>query len=126
MPIFDALTVNDTTIKVDNQTDYYLEQWLYSDYGFRLFYRPTTGIEEYYWKNLLNQYNFEDVDDQFISRRTRFVDISTRNRSIDFHEFLSRPFCTEFVSGDKVYAFYFDYRKSTILMSNEETFWDLL
>lgn len=121
MPLFDAITVNDTSIKVDNRTDYYLDQWLYSDYGFQLFYRPTRGISEVYWRELLRENGFDEG-----VKIQRFLSCQSRHRSLDLWEFLSKTFCVEFVSGDKIYALLFDYPNSIIVMSNTETFWDML
>ena len=124
MVTFDALLVNDTTIKIDNRTDYYLDQWLYSDYGFELFYRPKRGIEEVYWQELLesNGFNlYHGPDPRIKGGRSA----ESRSRSIDFHEFLTRSFCMRFTS-DKVYDLYFDYASSTMIMSNTECYWKYL
>jgi len=118
---FEAITVNDSTIKVDNRTDYYIDQWLYSDYGFRLFYRPVRGIQEEYWNEMLAEYNFDDPEGCF--GKERFVDTSTRERSIDFHEFLGRNVAIEFVSDSSFYCFFFDKPSWTILMTNKTGFW---
>jgi hypothetical protein len=123
MRIFDAITVNDSTIKVDNRTDYYLDQWLYSDYGFRMFYKPVRGISEVYWNELLNEYKFDEPNDL---GKVKFRDVSTRNRSIDFHEFLTRNVAIEFVSGDKFYCFFFDSKEWLILMTHDTGFWTKL
>lgn len=123
MTIFDAISVNDSTIKVDNRTDYYLDQWLYSDYGFQLYYRPTRGVSEVYWKELLRENGF---DEPVKIPRQKFLSAQSRNRSLDLFEFVTRTFCTEFVSGDKIYALLFDYPNSIIVISNTETFWDIL
>jgi hypothetical protein len=129
MHTFDAITVNNTTIKVDNPTDYYLDQWLYTDYGFNIYYRGKRGIEEVYWNRLLKANGFEEPS--FINRGVGdtpngVYDLDTYSRSLDFHEFLSRSFCIEFTSGKKPYAMFFDHKTWTITMSEEESFWDIL
>lgn len=119
---FQALTINDSTIKVDNRTDYYLDQWLYSDYGFRLFYRPTRGIQEVYWNDLLDKYDFDD----YRVKRKGFIDLETRERSLDFHEFIGRNFSIEFVSANSFYNVLFDRKDWILLVTNESGYWNNL
>lgn len=124
MHTFDAITVNNTSIKVDNPTDYWLDQWLCTDYGFRLCYRPKRGTEELYWNKLLKANEFETPSFLTLERSVHYV--STYNKCLDFYEFLSRTFCLEWISGSKPYAMLFDHKTWTITLSDTETFWDII
>jgi hypothetical protein len=127
---FDAITVRDITYKVDNRTDYYLDKWLYSDYGFKLWYRTQRGMEEIYWNEILNDYNFQLPAwklKKAISHQTL-----TYDRSLDLHDFLTRSFYIEWSSGLRSngngyrYGLYFDYRNSSIIVDDNKAYWDIL
>jgi hypothetical protein len=116
MDIFDTIEMNGVQVKVDNPTDYYLDEWLYSDYGFRMFYKPAKNVSEYYWLENLNKYSFRD---NIVFKRLR--DVETRNRSLNIKDFLSKSHVIQFVSDSKFYSYLFDYREGMILMRSDGT-----
>jgi hypothetical protein len=116
MDVFNTIEINRVQIKVDNETDYYLDEWLYSDYGFRLFYKSGKGANEYYWRKTLDGYEFDEN-----APYKRIVDIETRCRSIRIQDLTSRSHMLQFVSDNKFYSYLFDYRENMIVMRNDGT-----
>lgn len=108
MNVMQMLKINGHKYKVTNRTDYYLDQWLYSDYGFALYYRVIRrGMAELRWQSMLD-------DNAFSTDRARgmfwphIVGVETRNRSLNFHDLIDRPFAIDFVHGGEWYGMAFD------------------
>lgn len=126
MEPFDAITVNDRTIKVRNPTDYYLDQWIYADYGIEILYVPRRGIDEVFWNELLLENGFQDPRKVY-KGKARYYQLECRNRSLDLHEFMTRSFVLVFVSGNIGYELFYDHGSSTIVVDNTyRTFRNLL
>ena len=123
---YDAILVHNRTIKVDNRTDYYIDQWLYTDPGIiNVYYRKQRGMEEVYWNEILNDYKFGEPMPN-AHRQAGLFRSETSERSLDFHDFLMRTFYMSWSFGSKVYGMLYDHPHSTIICSDTETYWDII
>lgn len=107
MDVFNTLTVNNANFVVTNTTDYSLDQYLDSSYGFELYYRAKRGIAQSRWLDLLKTNGFDGPT----LLRGGVYQSENRLTELDFHPFMVRPFVLYWTLDDDWYGLMFDGRE---------------
>lgn len=104
MDVLHTVTVNDSTFKVTNPTDYYLDQYLDSQYGFELYYKNKRGMQQARWLTMLEVNGFDEPTNM----GKGLYQAETHADTLDFHLFVRRPFVLYWVFSDVWYGLGFD------------------
>lgn len=120
---YDAIVVNDQTIKVDNRANIYFDGEIYTDYGFELFYRRGSGIGEAYWTELLIEWGFEPSMYPPIGR---VMACETQAKALDLRSFFTKTFAIQYIYEGRSFGILYDHKTATLLISNDWTYWDML
>lgn len=118
MDVIDVLTVNGENYIFSNPTDCYVDRYLYSSYGFVLYYRPKKGIANTRWHDMLkrNGYGMK------LQIRKNILYVETRNTTFDIWDYVDRPFVVEWVLDDCWHSLAFD-GKEFVMQDNDGNLW---
>jgi hypothetical protein len=123
MDVLNALVINKVTFPVVNDTDYYLDEYLYSDYGFELFYNKRRGMNQIKWEKLLDSNGFGvSAPNRTRAYGGHYYSAETHVRTLNFREFMDRAFVVHWVSGGTWYALAFDTREF-VVQDNHQNYW---
>lgn len=123
MDVLNTIVVNNATFPVINDTDYYLDGMIYSDYGFELFYNKRNGLKQVKWARLLDSNGFGfDPPNRTRAYGSHYYSAETFQRSLDVRKFVERPFVVHWVSGGTWYGLAFDGYEFAI-QTNDKNYW---
>lgn len=117
MDVLNIITINDASFKVTNDSNYPLDRYLDSSYGFELYFKNKRGIEQNRWLKTLQSDNFDKILN--LGRTKTSIHYSeTRATTLDIHKYITRPFVIHWVLGNDWYGLGFDTHEF-ILQNNE-------
>lgn len=105
MDVMNSVVLNGATFVVHNDTDYYLGDTLYSDYGFELYWRQGRGKRELAWHKFLQAHKFYDIGKPL---RIPYWSGETHVRELPLTPLITRSFVVHFVLGGEWYGLGFD------------------
>lgn len=119
MDVIDTLTVNNDHYILSNDSDYPVDRYLDSSYGFELFYRQKRGAEQARWNTMLRSNGYSKPLNLI---KSRIWTCETRNTTFDIWDYVARPFVVHWVLGDSWYGLGFD-NKEFIMQDNDGKLW---
>jgi hypothetical protein len=102
---------------VHNFTDYPLEDILYSEFGFKLFFRPVRGVSGQHFLDWLNENEF-DIYIPKIAKGLTYTWCYTYSDTLDISTLVNRRFVLSFVSGEYGNVVMFDGKEFYMKSSN--------
>lgn len=119
MDVTQTLKINNASFVVHNDTDLYLGDTLYSDYGFELFWRKQTGLPERHWQFMLKHCGFGNPDK---AMRIPYWYAETRLTELPLVPLMNRTFVTHFVLGGEWYGMAFDGKQFIVQHNHDNLF----